>query len=142
MPSVTYNHYEQSKIDALEELEAAQRRGEVVNQYLYERVKKEAELAEHNAACRAERQAKLAAQAEEKRRADKAAQHQAVQAQIDAFKAQARRRFIGSDAEFEAQWPSIKAEWQRRLALGDGDPAVEVMRSELRQLYPDRYGRL
>ncbi len=140
MADRTYNEFERPKIAAREGLEDARRRGEFVNPYLYEKVKKEAELAEHNAACRAERQAKLAAQAEEKRRADKAAQQQAVQAQIDAFKAQARRRFVGSDAEFEAQWPSIKAEWQRRQALGDGDPEVDRVRRELRELIG--YGRL
>jgi predicted nucleic acid-binding Zn-ribbon protein len=45
-----------------------------------------------------------------------------IEAQADkreaAFKAQARRRFPGTEEEFTAAYPAIKAEWQRDLALG------------------------
>jgi hypothetical protein len=61
----------------------------------------------------------------------------AEQAVIDAreaqFKAQARRRFPGSEEEFIAAYPAIKAEWQRDLALGRA-PADEF--AEFRGMMP------
>ncbi len=129
--TVQYNQYEQSKIDALEELDAARRRREDVNSHLYERVKKEAELAEANVHARARHRAELAAQEAAKRQAVEAAKQQAIQERIDTFKHQAQAWFPGTTAEFEAQWPSILAEWQKRQALGEADPELEHARAEL-----------
>jgi len=104
----------------------------VNNEHLYAHVKQEAELAEHNATCRAEHQAKLAAQEAAKRQAAEDAQQQAIQEQIQVFKRQAQARFPGTATEFEAQWPSILVEWQKRQALGEGDSEMERARAELR----------
>ncbi len=140
--TIQYNQYEQRKIDEVEALEAAARRGAYVNPYALEAARKEADLAKHNAACRAERIASLAAQAEEKRKAEEKARQHEIQQQIATFKQQARARFIGTPEQFEYEWPTILSEWQRRRALDDAadDPSLQETRDWLRRNI--NYGRL
>jgi hypothetical protein len=91
---------------------------------------------QENARLRAERLAKLdearAAKAQAEAEAAEQQRQKKFQAELAAFKERARLNFPGTAAEFEAQWGQIKAEWQRKRALG-GDDEIDRVRRELRE---------
>ncbi len=138
MTQVQYNAYEQSRIDSYERLKAKrQANPESVTLKELEEARVTVENLKHNAQLRAARWAKQAAARETKRAAEAEAAEESwqkrVAAEVAAFKEKARANFPGTATEFEAQWPTINAEWQRRRALGeDLDSDLERARAEQR----------
>jgi hypothetical protein len=75
----------------------------------------------------------------EAREAQRQAEDAAAQAHRDAvgmaaveqFKTRARAAFPGTDAEFAAQWPAIKAQWQQRQTLEAADNVLDQKRRQI-----------
>lgn len=72
------------------------------------------QLRAQNEIARRRHEAQLQAEKDKQDAKRQAESDQRVGDAVAAFKTRARGAFIGSDVEFDAQWPQILAEWQRR----------------------------
>lgn len=77
-------------------------------------------------------QAEATAAREAERQATRDAEGAAA---VAVFQAQARAAFPGTDAEFAAQWPAIKAAWQQQQALAAHDDLLARKRAEIGPLF-------
>jgi hypothetical protein len=132
---IELNHYEQPKVDAYHELAAARQRGEQVHPDLWEAAKKDADLAIHNAQCRAAYQAELDAKYQAQAAAESAQQEQRSRQEADAHKQRVRAAFPGTPAEFEAAWPKILEAWQVQQALAVLDEHTADARARIRDVF-------
>jgi hypothetical protein len=134
---IEYDAYTQNWINSYERLKAQRKANpDSVSRKELEETRATVERLKENERLRAERWAKLDEERQAKAQAEAEAAEQqrqkTFQAELAAFKERARLNFPGTAAEFEAQWGQIKAEWQRRRALG-GDDEIDRVRKELRE---------
>lgn len=130
---IELNRDEQARVDRVAELEQHRRDGtRYVDDYELNEAKKVAEMARTNAKLRAERLAELDAQYKAQAAATASAQQARVEAEIDAYKRQARAVFPGTAAQFEASWPKILEAWQMQQSLDALGAAHASTRSIIR----------
>lgn len=106
---------EQANVQRLEALEAARRDGsQYVSDHALQQAREQCERDVLNAEARQRYQDRLAFEAKQQADAAEARRQEAIAAEVARYRAQARVAFPGTQAEFDAQWPAMLAEWQRR----------------------------
>ncbi len=123
------NYDEKQRVQVYEDMVAKRAKGEYVNDHAFENAKQIADNMHRNAFLREERRAKMRADEDAKQAARQAERDKAAQAAADAFLREARGRFPGTEAQWEAAKGDVLRQWQINQALGADDDLIARKRA-------------
>ena len=83
-----------------------------------------------NVEAKAERQARLKAEADADAAKRQAERDKQAEAQIAQFRAQARASWVGTQQQWDAAWPELLRKWQ--ISQVQGTPVLDEMRKRMR----------